>query len=118
MVGSAVFTGTPDPLPETTAEGFDVALAEPLELLAVTLTRMRWPASSGESRRLFDVSPTSDEQLFPFESQRSHWYLKVSGVVPLQVPGLAVRVLPTAVVPVIVGRDVFDGAACVCARAA
>src|SRR5262245_19093683 len=81
-------------------------------------TRSRWPASSGTSWRWLVVSPVIDEQPLPAESQRCHWYLEVIGDVPLHVPGLAVRVLPTDAVPVIVGGEVLDGATCVCARAA
>src|SRR3954451_12536335 len=48
-------------------------------------------------------------QLPPVPSQRLHWYLKVIGVVPVQVPSVVVRVCPSVGVPEIVGGAVFVG---------
>src|SRR4051812_29436128 len=48
-------------------------------------------------------------QLPPVLSQRRHWWLKVSGVVPLQVPFVVDRVLPTSGVPETTGGCVFEG---------
>jgi hypothetical protein len=47
----------------------------------------------------------------PFGPQTRHWYWKLIGAEPRQVPGLAVTVLPTAVAPLIVGLEALDGAA-------
>ena len=47
----------------------------------------------------------------PPAPQMRHWYWKLSGAEPRQVPGLAVTVLPAAAWPVVVGRDALDGAA-------
>src|SRR4051794_28672251 len=51
-------------------------------------------------------------QLFP-ASQRRHWYAKLSGPVPLQVPFATVRVVPSRAAPVIAGNEVFCGGAAV-----
>src|SRR5438105_3444949 len=40
-----------------------------------------------------------------------HWYWKVIGDEPRQVPGLAVTVLPAAAWPLIVGAEALEGAA-------
>ena len=45
----------------------------------------------------------------PSAGQRSHWYSKVSGVAPFQLPTLALRNRPRTNVPVIVGSTVFTG---------
>jgi hypothetical protein len=46
----------------------------------------------------------------PCAPQICHWYWKLIGDEPDHVPGFAVRVLPTVVLPLIVGSDLFDGA--------
>src|SRR5579862_8089406 len=50
-------------------------------------------------------------QRFPPPPQTSHWYWKLIGVEPFHVPGFAVSVLPTVVLPLIVGFELLDGAA-------
>jgi hypothetical protein len=48
-------------------------------------------------------------QFAPALSQRCHTYVKVIGVVPLQLPLDAASVFPCAAVPEMVGTLVFDG---------
>src|SRR5689334_14747848 len=48
-------------------------------------------------------------QLVPEELQRCHWYPKLIGAVPLQVPGDAVSTCPSVGVPETVGGLVFEG---------
>jgi hypothetical protein len=48
-------------------------------------------------------------QFAPLVSQRCHWYAKLIGRAPLQVPGLAVKVCPCCADPEIVGGETFDG---------
>jgi hypothetical protein len=57
------------------------------------------------------VAPVIGLQLAPDVSQVNHWYVNVIDE-PVQVPGLAVSVEPTVVVPLIVGGDVFGGPDC------
>jgi hypothetical protein len=52
-------------------------------------------------------------QAAPPASQIRHWYWNPIGDEPPQVPGFAVTVLPTAVSPPIVGRELFEGATAV-----
>src|SRR5215470_10058798 len=48
-------------------------------------------------------------QFAPDASQVSHWYWKLIGAEPFQVPGLAVNVSPTVAVPLIDGGVEFVG---------
>src|SRR4051794_28046890 len=50
-------------------------------------------------------------QAFPFWPQISQWYWKVIGRLPDQLPGFAVSVDPVVALPLIVGPEVFEGAA-------
>jgi hypothetical protein len=56
----------------TTAVGGDVATADPLRLLAVTMTRTVAPASAVEPVYVCAEAPVIARQLAPLESQRSH----------------------------------------------
>jgi hypothetical protein len=49
-------------------------------------------------------------QLAAAESQRRHWYLRLIGVLPVQVPAFTVSVSPSVAVPEIVGGLEFVGA--------
>jgi hypothetical protein len=68
IVGTAVFSGA-RPL-STTAVAPEVALAEPSEFVAVTVTRSLRPASALRSRYVDAVAPETFEQLSPLELQR------------------------------------------------
>jgi hypothetical protein len=48
-------------------------------------------------------------QPVPVALQRVHWYLNVTGCVPVQLPLWAVSTLPTIAVPEMLGRVVFVG---------
>ena len=48
-------------------------------------------------------------QFVPSASQRCHWYSRSIGCVPLQLPGVAVRVSPSFGVPVTVGSVTAAG---------
>lgn len=82
---------------------------DPLEFVAVTVTRNVDPASPDWSAYEPLVAPLIIEQLAPLESQCFHWYAYEVGE-PLQVPFDAVSVCPTVVVPVIAGAVEFVGA--------
>jgi hypothetical protein len=56
------------------------------------------------------VAPAIAAQLAPAALQRIHWYWKVSGAEPFQVPVFAPRELPTLAVPLIDGNELFEGA--------
>jgi hypothetical protein len=49
------------------------ALAEPAELLAVTVTRIVDPTSADPSRSVLLVAPETDTQEAPVELHRCHW---------------------------------------------
>ena len=72
IVGAARFTVGP----VTSAVALS-AEANPLALVAVTVTRMRYPASPAAMTYVLVVSPTMSAQLMPAESQRLHWYENV-----------------------------------------
>jgi hypothetical protein len=57
----------------TTAVAADVAAADPLRLLAVTMMRSVRPTSADESVNVELVAPAIAPQAAPVESQRSHW---------------------------------------------
>jgi hypothetical protein len=63
--GAEVGTGT-------AAVGGEVAAADPLRLLAVTMTRSVAPASAVETLYVCTDAPATARQLAPLESQRSH----------------------------------------------
>src|SRR5262249_52470385 len=63
---------------------------------------------------VLSVSPPMLLQASPFAPQISHWYWKLNGLEPFQVPGLAVSLLPTTGLPVIVGAVSFVGATAPC----
>ena len=73
IVGSAEFTGTPEPPDEvTTAVALELALVEPLEFVAVTLTRRVEPTSPLSTSRVVPVSPEIEAQFDPPALQRCH----------------------------------------------
>jgi hypothetical protein len=65
------------------------AVAEPAVLLAVTETRIVTPTSADVSRYVALVAPVIAAQEAPVESHRRHWYVWVSGAVPVQDPTAA-----------------------------
>jgi hypothetical protein len=71
MVGRDVFSGLPS---ETIALGAEVAVAEPSELVAITVTRNLWlESTTSRPRAAFVLNGLLMTQLLPFVSQRSHW---------------------------------------------
>src|SRR5437763_10107905 len=110
IVGAAVFAGPEAVAAATLAVGTLVAEFEPSELLASTTTRAVLPWSALANLYVCVVAPAIAWQPAPLASQICHWYWKVIGVDPFQVPGLAVAVLPTVAAPLIVGGELFDGA--------
>src|SRR6266542_5063263 len=86
-----------------------VAAAEPLELLPITPTRSVLPRSLFFTTYVVVVAPAMLWQPAPLPSHTSHWYWNVIGDAPVQVPGLAVSVLPLEASPLIVGADVAAG---------
>jgi hypothetical protein len=109
IVGSPVLTGA-WAAATTTLVAADVDELEPAELEAVTTTRIVAPTSSELSVYVVGVVELTGTQFAPPELQRAHWYPYVSGVEPVQVPGLAVSVCPCCAVPVIAGGLWFAGA--------
>src|SRR5262249_60768764 len=78
---------------------------------AITLTRTVLPSSPDRTVYVLSVSPPMLLHASPLAPQISHWYWKLNGLEPFQVPGLAVSLLPTTGLPVIVGAVSFVGAA-------
>src|SRR5205823_11446212 len=74
----------------TMPDGRDTAELEPALFVAVTRTRIRWPASAEARTYVCDVAPDTSAQLPPPLPQRRHRYENVSGFVPAQLPFLAV----------------------------
>ncbi len=111
--GSATRAGTEDSA-ATSAVGFEALVAEPLELVAVTRTRILLPWSAVVSVYACPVAPPIAGQSDPFGlppevGQRTHWKLKLVGLF-VHWPCVAVRVEPTRAVPVIVGSLTWAGA--------
>src|SRR3954469_20332998 len=52
------------------------------------------------------MAPVMSSQVL---AQRCHWWLKLSGAVPAQVPVVAVSVRPSRAVPLITGTVLFAG---------
>jgi len=94
----------------TTAVGTDVAVPLPFAFFAVTITRSRNPRSARRTPYVVPVAPTTSVQTTASMLQRCHWYPNDVGL-PLQEPGEARSSSPTRAVPVMVGADVFFGAA-------
>ena len=91
---------------------FEVAVPDPPELTAVTRTRSRRSTSVLVATYVFEVAPEMEEhEDSAVVVQRCHWYEKVIGCEPDQVPLPAVRVRPTRRVPEIVGSTVLRGGA-------
>ena len=117
IVGRAVFVTAPGRA--TTAVALDAADALPSSFRAVTITRIRRPASPPPSTYEVVVAPEIAAQLPPSArppstGQRTHWNSKLAGS-PLHVPRVAVSVRPTVGVPEIRGSLVFTGAAALAA---
>ncbi len=93
----------------TTAVGFDVAEAFPAAFVAVTTTFSVLPTSADATTRDEAVAPAMFVQPVPAVVQRRQRKAYVIGAVPLHVPLVAVRVLPTCAVPLIVGSAVLLG---------
>jgi hypothetical protein len=87
----------------------EVALADPFELRAVTVTLSGKPTSAVTGLYAAAVAPVIPEHGEPDAAQRFQWYAYVIGSVPLHRPGAACSVCPTCGVPVTVGRERFTG---------
>jgi hypothetical protein len=110
IVGFVLFTGAFG-FPATVPVGSEVSVEEPSLFFAVTRTRIRRPSSADVSLNVLLDAPLIERQFPPPPPQRRHWYSKVMGVDPDQLPVDALSVCPTAAVPEIVGGDVLVGAA-------
>jgi hypothetical protein len=95
----------------TTAVCDEVAAAEPLRFVAVTITRSVWLTSAVERTLVVPVAPLIALQLAPAVSQRSHWYAYRRRL-PCQVPVVAVSVFGTCAVPLTEGGVMFFGGCC------
>jgi hypothetical protein len=93
----------------TTGDAEEVAADVPYVFVAVTRTRRVAPASIDVSVNVVPVAPAMSPQLLPAESQRRHWYEYAIGVVPLQLPAVAVNEEATTALPPIDGAEVFVG---------
>jgi len=114
IVGGWTFRGLADPW--TTAVGLDTALSEPSAFVAVTRTRIRTPTSALRSRYVVPepAGPAMGAQFEPSAAppsvgHRSQRYANVIGVVPDQLPRLAVSVRPSMASPTMVGSVVLWG---------
>jgi hypothetical protein len=94
----------------TTAVAAELAVAVPDWLPALTAATIVEPTSAVPSVYVDPAAPAIGAQLAPVESQRLHWYVNVSGIVPAQLPVETVSVWPTVACPEIVGAEVEEGA--------
>ena len=115
--GTDVFAGrarVPVPVPApvlvvTVEVSLDSAVATPPEFVALTWTRIVRPTSAVLGMYVDAVAPVMVTQFSPFVSQRRHWYVYVIGSVPVQVPVVAERTLPTRASPVTLGSVELRG---------
>jgi hypothetical protein len=115
MVGRDVFAGgavTDAGAAATTADAALVADPEPPAFDAVTTTRSVLPTSADVNANEAVVAPAIEAHELPLVSQRLHWYAYDVGLFDHE-PFDADSVWPCCAVPLIVGRDVFTGAAMV-----
>jgi hypothetical protein len=108
IVGGDVFAGAAD-IGCTTAVVAEKALVLPATLLAVTRTLIVVPTSALVTAYVELVAPGIGTQTNPDGSQLSHWSANVIGVVPVQVPFVALSVCPSTGVPDTVGEEVSAG---------
>src|SRR3954470_436304 len=94
--GSAVFTGGAR---TTTAERPVLAVAEATRFVAVTTAFSVDPTSAAPSVYDEAVAPLTVVQAEPPAEQRCHWNVVVIGDVPVHVPGVAERKLPSTAFP-------------------
>jgi hypothetical protein len=93
----------------TTDVGAELASLEPATLLAVTRKRRVEPTSAEVSWCSCAAAPPIAVHPVPLASHLSHWYPKVSGVVPDQVPLEPVSPSPSVALPETTGVAVFAG---------
>src|SRR3954452_7794490 len=91
--------------------GSDVASAVPASLLAVTVTRRRWPTSAGVGRYASAVAPSIASHPSPSALQRCHPYARSTGSVPVHVPRSTWSSVPSTPAPRIVGGVTVRGGA-------
>jgi hypothetical protein len=103
-----VVAGVPLP-PCTVAVAVEVPLADPPELLAVTVTAIVSPASQGGTAYELLVAPLMLQQFAPVGSQFCHWEPYDTTGSPDHEPRLAVSVCPACAVPEITGGAVLAG---------
>ena len=99
--GATVFCGEP----VTTAVAFEFALAVPLPLVAVSVTRSVLPWSAVTGVYVDAVAPPMSTQFAPAESHCRHWNVNVGAGKPVHVPVDAVSSWPRDAVPVIAGTS-------------
>jgi hypothetical protein len=97
---------------EMTSVAAEVAVLLPSLFVAVTATFSVWSTSPETTRYVFDVAPEIGLQFAPEASHCCHWYEKLAGEFA-QLPLSAVKSLPSAGWPEIVGAELDCGAAAV-----
>jgi hypothetical protein len=102
LAGNEVPVEAVDVAAATDAVGADDADCDPFAFEAVTTTRRVVPTSAETGAYVQLVAPEIEAQLPPDVLQRCHRYAYLSPV-PVQVPVLAVSVLPTTALPLIDG---------------
>jgi hypothetical protein len=108
IVGGDVFAGVVARR-ATALVARDWADAPPAALRAVTETMRRRFRSREVSVYRLLVAPATFPQLLTARLHRTHWYEKLIGRSPLQVPGEVVNVSPTRIEPEIAGSAVLRG---------
>src|SRR2546423_1854319 len=106
MAGRMTLTGG---TATTGADGAVACVCGPPAFVAVTTARSVLPTSADVRLYVGSVAPETSAQLAPTRSQRRHWYVKVIGVVPVQLPRSATSVWPSRAVPEIDGGRVLAG---------
>jgi hypothetical protein len=107
MLGAAVFVGAV--VLETTADGAEVAWAEPSAFVAVTVERIVWPTSPDAAVYVAAVAPAIVVRDAPLASHWLQAYAKVVGL-SFQLPLLVVSCCPAWAAPLSVGAPVPTGA--------
>src|SRR4051812_36942761 len=93
----------------TTAVAAEAAVARPPVLRAISTTRSVWPTSARDTAYFEAVAPRIAAHLAPAALQRFHCSVMVG--TPVQRPRPAVRVEPTAALPLTIGTARFCGTA-------
>jgi hypothetical protein len=109
IVGAVVSIGAPDGDGSTGRVALELADELPAELVAVTVTISVPPPVGGVQMRSF--APAICVHELPAASHDDHWYEKLIGFEPCQLPASAWRTRPWIGVPTIVGGVALAGLA-------